>query len=298
MAFSRERFWGLLGAGPLPPARLVSRSIEAGDGFSIERLTFDLGDAAPVRAILTRPTAIASRAPAILYMHAHGGRYDVGVNEILDGQTYMGPPLGPVFARQGYVTLMLEMPLFGERATISEGALAKALLWRGRTLMGQMLSELTAALGYLAGRDDVDPTRIAAYGISMGCTHAFMLAALDDRIAAVAQICCFADYGMMIDLGAHDGHGHYLTIPGMLLETSIGEICGAIAPRPQLICLGEDDSLTPAAAVTKARCETEASYLAAGHPGALEFFIQPGVRHQETPEMRERVLGFLRRVLA
>ncbi len=230
-------------------------------------------------------------------MHAHGGRYDVGVNEILDGQTYMGPPLGPVFARAGYVTLMLEMPLFGDRATISESALSKALLWRGRTVMGKMLSELTAALGYLAGRDDVDPDRIGAYGVSMGCTHAFMLAALDDRIAAVAQICCFADYGVMIDLGLHDGHGHYLTIPGLLAETSVGEICGAIAPRPQLICLGEDDTLTPPAAVAKARAETEAAYQAAGHAERLQLFIQPGTKHQETPEMREQVLEFLRHAL-
>ena len=42
-----------------------------------------------------------------------------------------------------------------------------------------------------------------------------MLAALDDRIKAVAHLCCFADYDTMIELGAHDGHGHYMTIPGL-----------------------------------------------------------------------------------
>ena len=63
----------------------------------------------------------------------------------------------------------------------------------------------------------------------------------------------------MIELGAHDGHGHYMTIPGLVAETSVGEICGAIAPRPQLICIGADDSLTPPSAVAKARAETEGS---------------------------------------
>jgi hypothetical protein len=80
----------------------------------------------------------------------------------------------------------------------------------------------------------------------------------------------------------------------MLAETSVGEICGAIAPRPQLICLGEADRLTPPAAVAKARAETEAAYRAAGRPDALEVYIEPGVAHQETPPMREKVLAFFR----
>jgi dienelactone hydrolase len=224
-------------------------------------------------------------------MHSHGGKYEIGADEMLNGHDYIGP-LGPVFAKAGYVTLMVEMPLFGDRARISESALSKALLWRGGTVMGQMLSELTGALGYLAQRPDVDPQRIGGFGISMGSTHGFMLAALDDRIKAVAHLCCFADYDVMIDLRMHDGHGHYMTIPGMLAETSAGEVCGAIAPRPQLICLGADDSLTPPAAVAKARLETEAAYRAAGHPERLEIFVQPGIKHQETPEMRAKVMRF------
>jgi dienelactone hydrolase len=297
MPFSRDRFWHLLGAAPRAPLLLLARESEPRDGHVVERLRFDLGEGAAARGVLTRPAGAAGRLPALLYMHSHGGHYDVGAGELLDGQTYLGTPLGPVFARAGYVTLMLEMPLFGERATVTESALSKALLWHGRTLMGQMLAELTGALGYLAGRDDVDPARLGAFGMSMGSTHGFMLAALDDRIRAVAHLCCFADYGVMIELGLHDGHGHYLTIPGMLAETSVGEICGAIAPRPQLICLGEADSLTPPAAVAKARAETEAAYRAAGRPRALEVFIEPGVAHQETPAMRQKVLAFFRDAL-
>lgn len=289
--FQRE-FWALLKAAPSPPAELVSRTVREEADFIVEALTFDIGEPRPVRGFVTRPKQANGRLPAILYMHAHGDRFDIGALELLHGQPATETPLGPVFAREGYLTLMVEMPLFGERATISESALSKALLWRGKTLMGQMLSELTGALGYLAARDDVDPARIASYGISLGCTLAFMLAALDSRIKCTAHLCCYADYDVLIDLNAHDQHGHYLTIPGMLLQTSVGRIAGQIAPRPQLICIGEADELTPPAAVAKAFPETEAAYVAAGVRDRLDLFVESGVGHKETAAMRAKVLTF------
>ena len=296
MAFTRQRFWELLKATPQGAPRAVSQTTEQENGHVVERLRLELESGETVRGIVARPSEVQGRLPALLFMHSHGGHYEVGADELLNGQDYIGA-LGPIFAREGYVTLCIDMPLFGERRQFTESELSKALLWRGKTLMGQMLAELSGALTYLAARPDVDPSRIGGFGMSMGCTHGFMLAALDDRLKAVAHLCCFADYGVMIDLNAHDGHGHYMTIPGLAVEMPVGEICGAIAPRPQLICVGGADGLTPPTAVAKARGETEAAYRAAGHPERLEVFVQPGIKHQETPEMREKVLRFFRQSL-
>ena len=66
-----------------------------------------------VRGIVTRPLEVAGRAPGILYMHAHGNWFDIGANELLAGDPAIKTPLGPVFAREGYVSLCLELPLFG-----------------------------------------------------------------------------------------------------------------------------------------------------------------------------------------
>ena len=302
MTFARDRLWALLGTQPEGAPAVAVEAIEPEDGYTIERLRFELGSGASaeerlfcggsgVRGILTRPSRIDSPGPALLYMHSHGGHYEVGADELLEGQDYIGA-LGPVFARAGYVTLTIDMPLFGERRQMSESALSKALLWHGRTLMGRMLAELSGALTYLVSRPDVDADRVGGFGMSMGCTHALMLSALDDRLKAVAHLCCFADYGLMIRSGAHDGHGHYMTIPGLLAEMSTGEIGGAIAPRPQLICLGTADTLTPPDAVAQARSEAEAAYARAGHPERLSFLVEPGIGHQETPAMRTAVLGF------
>ena len=115
-----------------------------------------------------------------------------------------------------------------------ESSAAKAHIWYGTSLIGQMISEQSAALTYLASRDDVDPGRIGAFGISLGSTLAYWHAALDPRIAAVAHLCCYADYATLVELGNHDNHGIYLLVPGLLRHTSTGEIAGLVAPRPQL----------------------------------------------------------------
>ena len=288
MTITRSRFRELIGLDE-PAVSLLSSKEEPADGYVIEHLRLRLGDT-EVRGILTRPVDNERRLPAILYGHSHGGGYGIGARELLDGREYLLDPLGPVFAHAGYVTLCIDMPVFGERATVSEGAAAKALLWHGKSLFGRMLSDHSAALTYLAGRDDVDPARIGAFGISMGCVLSYWLAAMDTRIAAVAHLCCFADFRTMIELGAHDAHGIYLTVPGLLAEADSGSIAALIAPRPQLVCIGEADSLTPPAAGARAWAELEPAY--AEVRDRLERVSEPDVGHRETPRMREAVLDF------
>jgi len=287
MTLTRGRFRELIGLAE-PLVALQSAKIETRDGYVVEHLRLALGDTV-VRGILTRPLG-DGRHPAILYGHSHGGIYEIGAMELLDGREYLLDGPGPAFARAGYVTLAIDMPIFGERATVKESAAAKALLWHGRSLFGQMLCDHAAALTYLASRPDVDTGRIGAFGISMGCTLSYWLAAMDERIAAVAHLCCFADQREMIRQGAHDGHGIYMMVPGLLNEADAGAIAALVAPRPQLICIGEADSLTPPEAVAIAWAETSAAYAAT--PGMLRLVSEPGVGHQETPRMREAVLEF------
>jgi hypothetical protein len=71
---------------------------------------------------------------------------------------------------------------------------------------------------------------------------------------------CYADFAMLVETGVHDLHGHYLTIPGLLMETSTGEIAGLIVPRPHLICAGLDDPLTPPLGIQRPFIETLTEY--------------------------------------
>jgi pimeloyl-ACP methyl ester carboxylesterase len=290
---TRGRFAELLRLDT-PAIRLVSANAEEHDGYILERLRFHLEGRGEVRGYVTRPMGTGP-FPAILYGHSHGGRYDIGADELLVGREYLLDPLGPVFARAGYVTLVLDMPVFGERSGVSESAAAKALLWRGRSLFTQMLSDHQAGLNCLLGRPDVDPARVGTFGISMGCFLSYWLAAVDPRVAATAHLCCLADLRTMVEGGQHDGHGIYLMVPGLLEETDCGEIAGLVAPRPQLICIGEDDTLTPTLAVERALAAVNRAYAAA--PERVQLVSEPGIGHCETPRMRAAVLDFFGKCL-
>lgn len=293
MPLTRHRLRALVGLVE-PTVSLRERRAEDRGDHVVEHLMLRLGET-EVRGILTRPTETSGRAPAILYGHSHGGRYDIGADELLQGREYLLDPLGPVFARAVYVTLCIDMPTFGRRATETESFAAKALLWHGKGLFAKMLCDHSAALTYLAARDDVDPARIGAFGISMGCMLSYWLAAMDERIAAVAHLCCFADLRTLVQLGAHDRHGIYLVVPGLLNEADAGIIAALVAPRPQLICIGDADALTPPLAVERAWAETSAAYGRIG--GVLEKVSERGVGHRETQRMREATLAFFKRHL-
>lgn len=280
-------------ARPRAAPPVPERTVDAADGIAIETLRLDLGGGRSARAFLTRPAAPAGRLPAVLYCHAHGARYGIGASELLDGRPSLLSPWGPLLAGRGFVTLCLDMPTFGDGAHEREDPLSKALAWQGRTLMGEMLADLLAGFDHLAARADVDPARIAAFGLSMGATHAYFLAAIEPRIARAAHLCCFADLATLIASGAHDLHGHYMTIPGLLAQTSFGRIAGMVAPRPQLVCTGDRDPLTPPEAVATAFAECLAAYRAVGAEAALLRLAEPDTGHVETPAMRAAVLSFL-----
>ncbi|MGJ8585531.1 MAG: dienelactone hydrolase family protein [Marinosulfonomonas sp.] len=259
------------------------------DGITVHYLRFSgsHGETVPGYFLPPRDT----QAPAVLYCHAHGARYDIGIQEFIEGRPALTGPYLADFAARGWAVLCLEMPTFGARQTPNESALSKAHLWRGTTLFGQMISELVAGIDFLESHPGVDAQRIGTAGISMGGTHAWWLSALDERVRAAASMGCFADLSCLIDTHAHDDHGHYMTVPGLLKLVSTAQLAGLAVPRAQLHCIGEEDVFTSPRCFAKARDELTKIYAGAEHPP--QFFSEPGIGHQETPEMRRRVLGFL-----
>lgn len=291
----RRRLWELLGRWDIAfaPPETVSTTETA--TARLTDLTFPTSDGQTVPATLAIPLSAQGRIPAVLWCHAHGNRYDVGRKELAEGRpALVSPPLEDLIA-QGFAVLCLDMPTFGPRAEPGESARSKALLWQGRTLFGRMLAELIAAIDYLSDHPAIDPGRIAAAGISMGATHAFWLAALDSRIRATVHMCAFSDLATLIETGAHDAHGIYMTVPGLIPQISTGKLAGLAAPRAQLACVGLLDAFTRPETFAPARAELVAAYAAA--PEMLEFHVSEDTGHTETPAMRAHWLDFLRRHL-
>lgn len=250
-------------------------------------------DAGPVPGTLMR-SMTTGKNPAVLYCHAHGNQYDIGRRELLESRPALLSAYGPALVQMGFVVLCLDMPGFNDRkGEGSESALSKSALWHGQTLFGRMLADLSAGLDYLMARDDVDAQRVATLGLSMGATHAYWLAALDHRVSRVAHLCAFSNMRPLIESAAHDLHGHYMTVPGLLEQRDMADIAAAIAPRPQLVCCGAKDPLTPPEALEPAVKFLRQAYQRADASDALEVIVEPETGHKETPAMREAVLAFL-----
>lgn len=263
------------------------------DGYMVQKLRFDASNGARINALFLPPSK--TNAPALLYCHAHGNRYDIGTDELLFGRPALTGSYLSDLGSQGYAVLCLEMPCFGARSDQHEEATAKALLWHGEVLFGQMLAELHAGVTYLADHPMIDADRIGTIGISMGGTHSWWLSALDERVKAAVSMCSFSDLEMLIEGGGHQGHGNYMTVPGLLKLCSTGELSGLSAPRPLFHGVGLQDWSTPRGAFEKARLELEEAYGDAGH--MLTFHVEEEIGHSETPEMRKAVLSFLKRHL-
>jgi hypothetical protein len=110
------------------------------------------------------PGGDARRKPAIVILHGFGGHKD-GPQQRWSQRFFSG---------LGYATLRLDFRGCGD----SEGK-------RGHILPHDQVADARAAVGYLATRREVDPSRIALCGTSYGAVIAVYAAATDTRVAAV-----------------------------------------------------------------------------------------------------------------
>lgn len=227
----------------------------------------------------------------ILYCHAHGNDYTIGKSELLRGRpALLDPALGRALAQRGATVICPDLPCFGDRQGDGpESALSKAKLWNGQTLLGQMIADLLTAHDVLCAM--ARPDRTIALGISMGGTLAYLCAALRAQINACAHLCVFANIAPLIASGAHDLHGAYLTIPGLLPNYDIADLAALVAPRPQFLFTGAQDPLTPDAAFTPAFDRLSKAYVE--DIGNLICLRDEAAAHHETPASRTALLKFV-----
>lgn len=298
----RQELWRLLGDLPWQhkpkPAKL--RKTEKGDGYTLEHLELDLNGVEPVPALLLIPEKRQPKAPGLLYIHWHGGTYPVGKMELLTGQKVL-PAYAPVLAQKGIVTLAIDSWCFGERKHAENGSQGemdafKKMIWHGQVLYGMMMFDEYRAVDYLVSRPEVDANRIGAFGLSMGATKAWWLAALDPRIKLCVDLCCLTDYDELMKINNLKGHGIYYYVPGLLKHFSTAQINELIVPRAHLSLNGRKDLLTPPAGVERVRDHLLPLYAKYGKAEdcRIELF---DCGHEELPEMRRIISDWMDRHL-
>jgi hypothetical protein len=291
----RARLYELLGV--LPPrdrslgGRLVAR--EERTAYTLEVWTLDLNGAEPVPAYFTSPRAGAERRPCVVYNHAHGSDYTLGKDELLVGRpTLKQPPYAEALAERGIAALCIDAWNFGERRGRTESALFKELLWHGKVLWGLMVYDTLRATDWLAERPDVDASRIASLGMSMGSTMACWHAALDPRVKVCVDLCCMTDFQALIETARLDRHGLYYYVPSLLQHFTTASINALICPRAHLSLAGSFDELTPPRGLDRVDAALREVYAEAGVPERWQL-LRYETGHCETWDMRMRVLEFL-----
>ena len=296
----RKELWDLL--GDLPEARTPTATLrkkERHEGYTLEHLYLDLNGIEKVPAILLIPDNIQTPAPALNYIHWHGGNYDGGKHELLEGNRGL-KAYAPVVAEKGIVTLAIDSWCFGERKTYKdkrsgrqgEEDTFKEMLWNGQVLWGMMMFDEWQAINYLCSRREVDTTRIGSFGMSMGSTKSWWLAALDERITCCMDLCCLTDFEALIEDEGLRRHGIYYYVPSLLKHFQTHDINELIVPRSRLSLNGRFDSLTPPKGVERIRDHLLPLYEKYGNKADCRIDLFD-CKHQELPEMRTIILNWM-----
>jgi hypothetical protein len=110
------------------------------------------------------------------------------------------------------------------------------------------------------------------------------------------DICCLTDFDSLIAAHNLSGHSIFYYVPSLLKEFDTTAINELIVPRPHLSVNGRKDPLTPPAGVEKVRNNLRPLYQKYGREEdcRIELF---DCAHQETPEMRNLVIGWMQKYL-
>ena len=294
-----------LGEMPARPdprqVRVVSRE-DRGD-YIQERFEFDNGADMTVPGVLLLPKHRKHSAPTIVALHGHGSSKESVCTDAGNSQL-----VGPLLAKRGYVVAAIDAYFSGDRVgkgpagrlddnRAQEASLFKLYLWQGRTLWGMMLRDEQCLIDYLETRPEVDKRRIAATGMSMGCTRSWWLAAIDDRIQAIVGVACFTRYTELVAHGNLRAHGIYYFVPGVLRHFDTEAIYALVAPRPMLMLSGDQDGGAPTDGIEVLEKKLAAIYKLYGQEGQFRSVVYRNTGHEYLPEMKAEMTRWFERHL-
>lgn len=197
------------------------------DGYMVQNVMFEPVPGVYACGNLYRPLRAAKRAPAVLTTHGHTGGVDGPEGWTRHGRFHESVQRrAATLARMGAVVLTIDMFGYGD-SLVQFGPAAHR---RPFSLTMQLWTNLRA-IDFLASLRGVDRERIAVTGESGGGAQAFLLAALEPRVAAVVPVAMVSSYffgGCPCESGLpiHRSPEHF---------ASNAMIAALAAPRPMLV---------------------------------------------------------------
>ena len=283
----RHQLFEMLGLDPLPARGDLKATITSKverDDFTVENLHFQSSPGLYVTANLYLPKNLSRPAPTVLYLSGHGPVISNGVSY---GNKVSYQHHGAWFARNGYVCLVVDTLQLGEILGLHHGTYRENLWWwnsRGYTPAGVEAWNCIRALDYLSTRPEVDTNRFCATGRSGGGAYSWWIAALDERIKAVAPVAGITDlYNHVVD-GVVEGHCDCMFTVNTH-RWDYPQVAALVAPRPLLIVNTDADSIFPLDGVMRLHSEVRRIYELHHASTNLGLVIAPGP-HKDTQDLQ------------
>ena len=262
LARTTDNWLALLFQRPLKRPNMGAAIVPFGDGLKSD-LYFPADSGGKPRT---------GKFPLVIWLHAYA--YHTGYSR------YAAAPFQSLTQR-GYAVLAFDQLGFGTRVLDAKEFYREYPKW---SLMGKMVADTRAAISAASALDIVDPARIYVVGFGLGAKVGLLVAALDDRVKALASVCGFDALRLASAEKGTEGIRHYSHVHGLMpklgyfaghesrLPFDYDEVLALIAPRPVLVVAPTLDRYAP---VGDVRREIEASrkiyeLLGKGHVLQLE----------------------------
>ena len=226
------------------PLRFTVGSRIDEDAYTRALVTYRVEENERVSAWLLMPQREAPPDgwPAVLAIHQHDNRYDLGKAEPtgLSGNAMYA--YGKELCQRGYVVLCPDLLCFEDRRpaqgvrhaqnTLDDAGYERFEFTRrllaGSCLQTKYLHDLTCAVDLLASLPGVNPERLGVIGHSLGGLEALWLTWYDARITAAVSSCGFGLLRTLVRDGINHGFATY--VPGILQVCDLDALVEELAP--------------------------------------------------------------------
>ncbi len=246
-----------------------------------------------LRAVFALPRQRSGRLPLVIAQHGISCSPERVFGFDDPDRLYFA--YGRRLAADGYaVVAPLHITMAPQRARLH-----RLCLMLGRTIHGLEISQYHALLDHFLARPEVDPERVAMWGISMGGCYTLFALPLEERIR-VGIVTAFFNHRvrkMVVDDPRHSCFlsttEEHIFVPGWLREFCDSDLCHLIAPRPLQLQSGTADGISWHPWVAEEAAAAAEPYRRLGVPERFHWLLHEGgheIRYEDGRDFLRRWL--------